>query len=369
MEVPFFNYQYFSDKHGPAVLDIMRNVVERGAFIMQKDLAEFEKNLAVFVGVRHAIGVANCTDGLALSLETAGIRSGDEVIFPSHTFIATAGAINEVGGKPVPVDIASDHLIDPESIRAAITSNTRAIVPVQLNGRVARMDTIQAIADQHDLVIVEDAAQSLGAMYMGTKAGAFGLSAAFSFYPAKVLGCFGDGGAVVTNDDNVAEDIFAKRDHGRNKDGFVDRWGRNSRLDNIHAAVLNYFLDQYDNVMVRRREIAAIYDQELRGLNSLYLPPAPQKGGDYFDIYQNYEIEAEQRDELQAFLQEQNIGTLKQWGGHGVHQFSDLGFAQSLQNVEKMMERAILLPINMSLSDDEVLYVSKNIREFYNAGS
>ena len=335
---------------------------------MQKDLIEFEEKLADFLGVKYAIGVANCTDGLAMSLDSVGIGPGDEVIFPSHTFVATAGAIHEVGGKGVPVECGSDHLIDPTKIEEWITPNTKAIMPVQLNGRVAQMDIIEKIATKHGLIIIEDAAQSLGAKYKGKGAGTYGQAAAFSFYPAKVLGCFGDGGGVVTNNNNIAEEIFACRDHGRNpKTGVVDRWGRNSRLDNIHAAVLTYFLDQYPEVMKRRREMAALYDYNLTGVNHLTLPPPPTENGDHFDIYQNYEIEANDRDNLQKSLGENNIGTLKQWGGDAVHQFKELGFDSSLPYTERMISRSFMVPLNMALKDDDINYVCNKIKKFYNA--
>lgn len=365
--VPFFDYQYFGREHGAAVSKIIDGVVSRGAFIMQDDLAGFEEKLASFLGTKFAVGVGNCTDGLAMALDAAGVGAGDEVIFPSHTFVATAGAIHEVVATPVPVECGPDHLIDANRIEDAITDRTRAIMPVQLNGRTADMDAIQAIADRHELLIIEDAAQSLGATYKGKKAGSFGLAAAFSFYPAKVLGCFGDGGAVVTDDEEVADHIFACRDHGRNKDGVVDRWGRNSRLDNLHAAVLGYFLDQYEDVMARRRALASVYDDELRGLNSLVLPPPPEEGGDRFDIYQNYEIEAEDRDGLKTFLGDNNIGTLVQWGGQGVHQFKELGFNVDLPFTENMISRAIMLPMNMSVTDEDAVHVCDKVKEFYNA--
>lgn len=365
--VPFFDYQYFGREHGAAVSKIIDGVVSRGAFIMQGDLVEFEEKLASFLGMKFAVGVGNCTDGLAMALDAAGVGAGDEVIFPSHTFVATAGAIHEVGAAPVPVECGADHLIDANRVEDAITDKTRVIMPVQLNGRTADMDAIQVIADRHDLLIIEDAAQSLGATYKGKKAGSFGLAAAFSFYPAKVLGCFGDGGAVVTDDEGVADHIFACRDHGRNKDGVVDRWGRNSRLDNLHAAVLNYFLNQYGDVMKRRRELACIYDDELRGLNSLVLPPPPEDGGDRFDIFQNYEIEADDRDGLKTFLSEHNVGTLVQWGGRGVHQFRELGFDVELPVTERMISRALMLPMNMSVTDQDAVYVCGKVKEFYHA--
>lgn len=366
-QVPFFDYQGLFRTQRSEILAVMTDVLERGAYILQKDLAEFEAKLATYLGVKHAIGVANCTDGLALALDAAGIGHGDEVIFPSHTFVASAGAIHEVGGTPVPVECGSDHLIDVSSIEDSITNRTRAIMPVQLNGRTANMDAIQSISDRHGLKIIEDAAQSLGSTYKGKKAGTFGLAAAFSFYPAKVLGCFGDGGAVVTDDDDVAEHIVTCRDHGRRKDGNVDRWGRNSRLDNLQAAVLSYFFDHYDTTVKRRRHLANLYDEQLTGHESVVLPPGPNQSEDHFDIFQNYEIEADDRDGLQTFLRDNGIGTIVQWGGYAVHQFRDLGFDQNLPYTERMISRALMLPMNLSVTDEDVLYVCAKIIEYYGA--
>lgn len=366
-EIPFFDYQALYRNQQSEILAVMTDVLERGAYILQKDLAEFEEKLAEYLGIKHAIGVANCTDGLALALDAAGIGAGDEVIIPSHTFVASAGAIHEVGGTPVPVECGADHLIDVSSIEDSITERTKAIMPVQLNGRTANMDAIQGISERNGLVIIEDAAQSLGATYKSRKAGTFGLAAAFSFYPAKVLGCFGDGGAVVTDDDDVAEHIVACRDHGRKKDGNVDRWGRNSRLDNIQAAVLSFFLDRYDTSVQRRRDLAGFYDKQLRGLDSVVLPPGPDQSEDHFDIFQNYEIEADDRDGLQASLADHGIGTIVQWGGWTVHQFRDLGFTQDLPYTERMISRALMLPMNLSVTDDDVSYICAKVKEFYDA--
>ena len=240
--IPFFNYQYFFQAHGDELKDIIQKVLQKGAFILQEELLEFEKQFAEYLQVKHAIGVANCTDGLRLGLQAIDIRLGDEVIFPSHTFVATASAIHDVGAIPIPVESGEDHLLDIQVVEKAITDKTRAIMPVQLNGRVCDMDTLQLIADKYNLLIIEDAAQALGAAFKGKYAGSFGKVAAFSFYPAKTLGCLGDGGMVVTNDDEVADKLKLSRDHGRNEQGEVVVWGCNSRLDNIQAAILSFFL-------------------------------------------------------------------------------------------------------------------------------
>ena len=363
--IPFFNYRGAFAAREDEFLDIIRDVLRRGAFIQQRDLAEFEEALAAYLGVRYAFGVANATDGLIISLRAAGIRPGDEVIFPSHTMVASPASVAHVGAVPVAVDIGPDHLIDPRAVEAAVTERTRAIMPVQLNGRTCDMDAIEKLASKHDLIIIEDAAQALGSRFKGRHAGTFGIAAAFSFYPAKILGCFGDGGAVVTDDAEIARKITLLRDHGRNENGEVETWGFNSRLDNLQAAILHAQFREYEQIIRRRRSIAALYDSLLSELGELVLPPAPDADANHFDVYQNYEVEADRRDELRNFLSDQGIGTILQWGGTPVHQFKGLGFDVSLPATERFFERCLMLPMNMMVTDDEVRYIAMTIRAFY----
>ena len=363
--VPFFNYPHVFTSQEEELLAIITDVGRRGAFVLQSDLEEFEKNLADYVGAKYVVGVANATDGLLLALRAADIGPGDEVIFSSHTMVATASAIHFAGATPVPVECGPDHQIDPASVEAAVTSATKAIMPTQLNGRTCDMDALQAIADKHNLLIVEDAAQGLGSKFKGKVAGTFGVAGAISFYPAKTLGCFGDGGCVMTNDDEVHAKLLLYRDHGRDEDGDVACWCMNSRLDNLQAAILDHKLKTYDQAIARRREIAALYEQHLSSVGELRLPPAPNSDPDHFDIFQNYEIEAERRDELRDFLKEHGVGTLVQWGGKAVHQFEKLGFTQPLPNTERLFTRLLMLPMNTSLSDEDVEYVSSCVKQFY----
>jgi len=279
--------------------------------------------------------------------------------------LATAAAIHFAGGVPIPVEAGPDHLMDPKSIESAITTRTKAIIPTQLNGRTADMDAIKAIAQKYGLEIYEDAAQALGSKFKGRCAGSFGKASCISFYPAKVVGCFGDGGAILTNDEETYERILSLRDHGRDKTGEVVMWGFNSRLDNIQAALLDYQLKDYQKVIDRRRGIAKIYRERLDKIEELVLPPGPDNDPDHYDVYQNYEIEAKKRDKLQSYLKEREVGTLIQWGGKTVHQFDKLGFKKSLPFTERLFERMLMLPMNMSLSDDDVHYVCDCIVEFY----
>jgi dTDP-4-amino-4,6-dideoxygalactose transaminase len=365
--VPFFNYpRVFMDEE-QQLLDIFHNIGSRGAFIMQKELQEFEGSLAGYTGAKHAIGVANATDGLELAWMAIGLRPGDEVIHCSHTMLATAASIVTAGGRPVPVELGEDNLIDPEAIEDAINPRTVGIMPTQLNGRTCNMDRIMDIAKRHGLFVVEDAAQALGSRFKGKMAGTFGKAAAISFFPAKVLGCLGDGGGVITNDDYIFDRVYQLHDHGRDQNGEVRCWGRNSRLDNLQAAILQYRLQSYSTVIERRRSIAVMYQSLLGDMEELQLPPAPNSHPDHFDVYQNYELQADRRDELKEYLRERGIGTLIQWGGKAVHQFERLGFTCRLPKVEKFFERCLMLPMNTFISNNDVEYVCENIRKFYRA--
>ncbi len=365
MKVPFFNYQYIFKSNEEKFIDIIKDVGNRGAYILQRDLDEFETNLANYIGVEHALGVANGTDAIWLALLAANIGEGDEVIFASHTYIATANAIKFVGAVPVPADCRSDHMIDPESVKSLITNKTKVILPTQLNGRCCEMDSLTKIAEDNDLIIIEDAAQGLGAKYKGKGIGTFGKGATISFYPAKNLGSFGDGGAFVTNDKKMYEKVKILRDHGRNEEGIFVDWGFNSRLDNLQAAILNFKLSYYDNEIKRRREIASIYNEELSIIKEILLPPPPDTK-DYFDVFQNYEIEAENRHKLKDYLKDSGIGTLIQWNGQPVHSIVALGFKGSgLPYTEEMYKKCLMLPMNTSLSNQEVIYVCNKIKSFY----
>lgn len=363
--VPFFNYPHVFASQEERFVATLRDVGRLGAFIMQKNLAEFERNLAAYAGARYAVGTANATDGLQMAFIAGGLKAGEEVIICSHTMVATAASIHFAGGVPVPVEVGPDRCIDADAIEAAITPKTRVICPTQLNGRTCNMDRIVAIAAKHGLEVYEDAAQALGSKFKGRSAGTFGRAACISFYPAKVLGCLGDGGAVLTNEEEIYRKLLLLRDHGRDETGDVVMWGMNSRLDNIEAAYLDFQLKDYPKVVERRRGIAAIYQQRLGGCDRVVLPPAPGSDPDHFDIFQNYEGEAEKRDELKVFLKEKGVGTLIQWGGRPVHQFSKLGFKQRLPKTDRFFTRCIMLPLNMSLADDDVHYVCDKVLEFY----
>ena len=293
------------------------------------------------------------------------------MIFCSHTFVATASAIHHSGATPVPVECGKDHLIDINSIESSITSKTKAIIPTQLNGHICDMDKIMEICKKNNLLLLEDSAQSLGAKFKGKSAGTFGLTGSFSFYPAKVIGCFGDGGAVITNNKKLYNKIYLSRDHGRAKIGEVVTWGMNSRLDNLHAAILDFKLSKYNLDIDRRREIASIYQTGLNDVKEIILPPAPNSNKDKFEVYQNYEIEVVEskiRKKFREYLSKKNIGTILQWGGKAVHEFKGLNFNTSLPFTEDLMQRSLLIPMNTSITNNQALYIIENIREYFGYG-
>jgi dTDP-4-amino-4,6-dideoxygalactose transaminase len=366
--IPFFDYRHAFLAEEEDLVRIFRDTGRRGAFILQEDLARFERNLAAFSGAAYAVGVANATDALHLALRALGIGPGDEVVFCSHTMAATAAAIHFTGAAPVPVECGPDHVIDPSAAAAAITPRTRALLPTQLNGRTADMEALAEIAAWYGLPIIEDAAQALGSRFRGRAAGTFGAAGAISFYPAKLLGCLGDGGAVLTNNEEMHDRLLELRDHGRSPTGEIVGWGCNSRLDNLQAAILDWRLEGLPEAILRRRELARLYRRRLEGVEELALPPGPDDDPDHFDVFQNYEIEAAHRDALREFLNTCGIGTLLPWGGKAVHQCEGLGLRARLPYTESLFRQILLLPLNLSLTDDDVHAVADAVVEFYREG-
>lgn len=363
LTVPFFDYPAVYERFATEFQQALEDVGRRGAYIMQSETEEFEAAVADYVGVSHCITVSNATDGLQLALMAGDLPVGSEVIVSTHTMVATVESIHFAGGIAVPVEVGSDHLIDPESARAAITANTSALCPTQLNGRTATMEPLLELAEEYDLEIFEDAAQGLGSKYKGKAAGTFGKASCLSFYPAKILGTLGDGGAVLTDDDQVADTLRLLRDHGRIDRGDTALWGFNSRMDNLAAAFLLIQFRHFDETIARRREIASHYCSRLAGIEGIVLPPAPGSDPDHFDTFQNFEIECDFRDELAEGLKAKGVGTLQQWGGWPIHRFTKLGFSQELPLADNLFARMIMLPVNMSITDDQVEHVIASIYE------
>lgn len=365
--IPFFDYPGLFAEHEQEFMASIQDVLSRGAYIMQKDLTDFESQIAEFLGVKHVLGVADGTVALTMALRLAGIERGDEVIVPSHTFIATAAAVHHLGAIPVLCDCLPDHMIDVDSAETMVTSKTKAIMPVQLNGRTADMDRVLQFAKKHNLKIVEDSCQALGATFRGKPAGTFGVAGSFSFYPAKVLGCFGDGGALVLDDDDLAAKARQIRDHGRNPEsGEVELFGSNARLDNVQAAIMIVKLKYYKKDLEKRRVLARIYTKRLHSIPQLLLPPGPDDDNLRYDIFQNYEIEADDREALREHLLKAGVSTILQWGGNVIHQFDKLDLRHHAPYAEKMSAKFMMLPMHHLLEVDDVNFICDRITEFYN---
>lgn len=370
LPVPFFDWKALYAERAEEYRRIIDETASAGGFILQAAVDAFEAALATYLGVRHAIGLSDCTNAMLLGLRASGLKPGDEVIMPGHGFIAAAQSIHFAGGTAVPVELKGDDwLIDPDAIRGAITPHTRAIMAVHVNGRVCDMAAIRAIADDRGLLVVEDAAQALGATIDGIPAGRFGQWGAFSFYPSKTLGCFGDAGALVTDDDVIADRVRAMRNHGAGPDKIIPAdcaiWGTNARVDNLHAAILTYKLGWYDQAVARRRAIAARYHDAFREISELDLPPAPDADSGRFDVFQNYEMCCDRRDKLRVHLTNLGIGTIVQWGGTGIHQFRNLGLERLLPRTDRFFARSLLIPMNHLLTDAQVGRVIDGVRGFF----
>jgi dTDP-4-amino-4,6-dideoxygalactose transaminase len=365
MKVSFVNFKQQYAKLKEEIDRKMQKTLEEGNLILREDVNEFENNLASLVGGKYAVGLNSGTDALILSLKVAGVKEGDEVITVSHTFMASIASIVHVGATPVLIDVGEDFLMDPDKIEEAITPKTKVILPVHLNGRVCNMDKIMEIAAKHNLQVIEDAAQALGAKFNGKVAGSFGLSGCFSFYPAKILGSYGDAGAITTSSEDIVEKVRLLRNHGQRTKTDIVCFGWTARLDNLQAAVLNVKFRYLGEWLERRREIARIYTEGLKDVSGIKLPPAPDFDSQHYDVYQNYVLKAEKRDELFEFLKKNEIETLIKDPVCN-HLYKNLGLSHfKLPYSEKLAREVISLPMYPELRDEEIKYVIEKVREFY----
>lgn len=365
-KVPFVNYPEHYLNMESEIDAAIKDIFLRGDYILRQQLEQFENDMANYLGIRHTIGLNSGTDALYLSLLAADVGKGDEVITVSHTFLATVGAIVNCGAKPVLVDVSGDYNMDVSLIEEAVNKHTKAIIPVHLNGRLCNMKEVMEIAGRHNLLVIEDAAQALGGSFDGEKAGSFGLTGCFSFYPAKILGTAGDGGMVVTNDQSVADRLCSLRDNGRAKgQAEVTGYGFNSRLDNLHAAILSVKLKYLPQWITRRRQIATLYQEGLSSLAEVILPPPPQSNNRYYDAFQNYVIRTPKRDELVSRLDRNGVETLISWPIPMHHQPA-LGLSHfRLPQTEVISREVLSLPMYPELTDEQVNHVIKVIQDFF----
>ena len=359
--IPFNQLKPLHDSLADEIAEAMRRVADSGWYILGPEVEAFEREFAAFHGLEHAVGVASGTDAIELALRAAGIGRGDEVISVAHTALATVTAIERAGATPVLVDIDRDTFtMDPRQAEAAITSRTRAILPVHLYGQPADMDALGRIAEAHNLPLIEDCAQAHGATVNGRLVGAIGLLGAFSFYPTKNLGAYGDGGAVVTGDAALADELRRLRNYGQVSRYHHASRGINSRLDEMQAAILRVKLRQLRRHNQRRREIAAIYNDNLWGVS------IPRVADGRSHVYHLYVIRDHARDQLMADLQKRGIGTLIHYPVpvHLQESHGDLGLAPgSLPQSEKAAREILSLPLYIGFSDAEALQVCEAINE------
>jgi dTDP-4-amino-4,6-dideoxygalactose transaminase len=362
VKIPFVDLysQYLSIK--TEIDQAIQNVIQDSAFIGGKYVEQFEHHFADYVGTKYCIGVGNGTDALYIALKVLGIKNGDEVITAANSFIATSEAITLTGARPVFVDCdEKTYNIDVQKILAAITSRTKAIVPVHLYGQPTAMDDILQIAKTHKLFIVEDAAQAHGARNKGRNIGTFGDFACFSFFPGKNLGAYGDGGAIVTGDEVLARKARMYANHGRVEKYNHEFEGTNSRLDGIQAAILDVKLKYLEQWTDRRRSVAKRYDQEL---HNIVVTPAVRP--EVRHVYHLYVIRVKQRDQVIARLREQGIST-------GIHYPIPLPFLKAYEYLGHkpqdfpvahfLKDQILSLPIHGDMSDDQVSFVIEQVKQ------
>lgn len=341
----------------------IEKTLESGWYILGSEVEAFEKKYAEYQGVKYCIGVANGLDALQISLMALGIGTGDEVITVSNTAVATVLAITNAGATPVFTDVDENYLMDVSKVEALITEKTKAIIPVHLFGQMADMMKLKKIAKKHNVKIVEDACQAHGAKQYAVRSGSIGDTGCFSFYPTKNLGAFGDGGAIVTNDEKLYEKCKMIRNYGQKNRYYHEIKGINSRLDEIQAAVLSVKLNHLEDNVSKRNTIAKKYAELLADVKEIVLPKTFE--GNYH-AFHLYVIQAERRDELLAYLQKNGIQALIHYPVP-VHQqecykeFNNI----SLPHTEELSQKILSLPIHPFLTDEEVKTVTEKIIEFY----
>lgn len=351
MAIPVWDYRSEYDLERDDILAAVDQVLRSGRLILGDSVRGFEHELAAYCGVTHGIGVNSGTDALVLALRALDLRSGDEIITTANTAIPTVSAIVTAGATPRFVDIDSGtYLMDTSRLEAALTPRTRGIIPVHLFGQCADMDVVQAFADRHRLAVIEDCAQSTGAERHGRRAGSMSLMSAFSFYPTKILGAYGDGGMVLTQDEALAARLRRLRMYGTEKTYYAEEHGYNSRLDELHAEILRRKLRRIEGYIARRQELARRYDEQLRDTDLIL--PVTMPGNRH--VYHLYVVRHPDRDAIIAALGERGIsvGIHYPWPIHTMRAYRHFGEGEgSLPATEQAAREIFSLPMYPSLTN------------------
>lgn len=363
MKVPFLDLGKINRSLERPLQLALARVLDSGWFIQGNELEMFETEFAAYCETGHCVGVGNGLDAIHLLLAAHGIGVGDEVIVPSNTFIATWLAVTRCGATPVPAEPdPATYNVSPARVEAAITPRTAAIIPVHLYGQPADMDAINAIADKHGLLVIEDAAQAQGARYSGRSVGSLGHAAATSFYPGKNLGALGDGGAVLTKDDAIAAKVRRLRNYGSAVKYHHDLLGYNSRLDELQAAFLNAKLRHLNEANQRRKEVAARYTEALASFG-YHVPVVPEWAD---PVWHLYVIRCQQRDDLQVYLKQHGVEAMVHYPIPPHRQTCYEGIAfPSLPIADQLASEVLSLPISPVMSDEEVEYVVRVLSNRY----
>lgn len=364
MEIPYLNFTPMHEEIKEDLIDAFKEVLDSEWFIMGERLAHFEKDFAEFCGAKYCVGVGSGLDAIQIILKAYGIKIGDEVIVPSNTYIATALAVSYVGATPIFVEPDINTLnINPDLIEEKITENTKAIIVVHLYGRAVEIDKILKIAEKYNLKVIEDVAQGHNACYKGKKAGNLGHAAAFSFYPGKNLGALGDGGAIVTNDENIAKRVGVIRNYGSNKKYYNEVKGVNSRLDELQAALLSVKMRKLEEWTRKRIEIAEKYYD---GINNVKIKmPMKSKKGE--NVYHIFPILCEERDRLKSYLEDKGIHTLIHYPipMHLQKAYEDLEYKEGdFPLAEKIANEELSLPLFIGMRNEEINYVIEALNNF-----
>src|SRR5690554_113847 len=361
------------EKIKPEVQAAINSVMDSAQFINGPEVQAFKKELADYLGVKHVIPCANGTDALQIAMMALGLKPGDEVITPSYTYIATTEVIGLLGLKPVFVDCEKDTFnISPKAIEAAITRNTKAIVPVHLYGQSADMEAILKIAKKYDLAIIEDNAQAIGSDYTFSdgrkqKVGTIGDIGCTSFFPSKNLGCYGDGGAIFTNNDELAEKLAMIANHGQSKRYYHDMIGCNSRLDSIQAAVLRIKLRELDNYIDARRKAADYYDSKFKDVKEITVPFRAANTKHVFHQYTIQLSDKIDRDALVEYLGKKDIPAMIYYPVPAHKQKMFTGIETSfgnLENTDWLTTRVMSLPMHTELDEDQLEFITSSVKEF-----